>query len=115
MSTGLEASTVTPGRTAPDGSRTTPAIEACAAARAGARRTAHNVTTNQGPRGKRMAVAPFSCRCDAEYYPAERTAPPFALSLWPFALNFDRQRCPWAAGGGGGWGTNMMMVGNLGG
>ena len=32
MSTGLAASTVTPGSTAPDVSRTTPAIEACARA-----------------------------------------------------------------------------------
>ena len=30
MSAGLEASTVTPGRTAPDASVTTPAMEACA-------------------------------------------------------------------------------------
>src|SRR5918993_366953 len=35
ISTGLEASTVTPGRTAPDESRTTPAMDACAYAATG--------------------------------------------------------------------------------
>src|SRR5437867_3768452 len=35
MRTGLDASTVTPGRTAPDVSRTTPAMDACANATAG--------------------------------------------------------------------------------
>src|SRR4051812_13980675 len=37
MSAGLAASTVTPGRTAPDGSFTVPAIDACAWAATGAR------------------------------------------------------------------------------
>src|SRR4029453_2247096 len=32
MSTGLDASTVAPGKTAPDASRTTPAMDACARA-----------------------------------------------------------------------------------
>src|SRR5918995_6157780 len=40
ISTGLAASTMTPGSTAPDESRTTPAIEACAYAAAGVKITA---------------------------------------------------------------------------
>jgi hypothetical protein len=35
MSAGLDASTVTPGRTAPEASRTVPVIDACAKASAG--------------------------------------------------------------------------------
>ena len=56
MSTGLDASTVTPGRTAPDESRTTPVMEACANATAGtSRRSANaakpcrNLSMNQLP------------------------------------------------------------------
>src|SRR5688500_6777551 len=49
MSAGLAASTVTPGRTAPELSRTTPAIEACANAADGAATstaiTRHHVLT----------------------------------------------------------------------
>ena len=39
MSAGLDASTVTPGSTAPDASRTTPVMEACAKSAAGTIRT----------------------------------------------------------------------------
>ena len=39
MSAGLEASTVTPGRTAPDASRTVPVTDACASTRAGRSRS----------------------------------------------------------------------------
>ena len=49
MSAGLAASTVTPGRTAPELSRTTPAIDACANATDGAATstatTRHHVLT----------------------------------------------------------------------
>src|SRR4029453_6860675 len=44
IKTGLEASTVTPGNTAPEGSLTTPVIDACACASVGPR--ASNPTTN---------------------------------------------------------------------
>ncbi len=54
MSAGLAASTVTPGSTPPDASRTTPAIEAlsatCARAAAGASNMDHTTTTNQTER-----------------------------------------------------------------
>src|SRR5262245_59709317 len=53
MSAGLEASTVTPGMTAPDVSRTVPAIPVCAAASAGIAtthaRVTPSVTTILGP------------------------------------------------------------------
>src|SRR4029078_6383992 len=45
MSAGLEASTVTPGSTAPDASLATPAMEACAWAEEG--RSARQVNTNR--------------------------------------------------------------------
>src|SRR5262245_5210905 len=57
--TGLAASTVTPGRTAPDESRTMPAIEACANAADGTA-TAHASTTSALV-NPRIAV-PFRCR-----------------------------------------------------
>src|SRR5689334_10069583 len=60
MRAGLAASTVTPGSTAPDVSRTTPVIDACANATAGARHTAR---TNRHPRRTtRFIVAPFTYR-----------------------------------------------------
>src|SRR6187401_167822 len=45
MSAGLAASTVTPGKTAPDVSRTMPAIDACAKSEWGATRTLPNTAT----------------------------------------------------------------------
>src|SRR5262245_59926272 len=45
--TGLDASTVTPGRTAPEASRTTPAMVACARAAAGAATSARTKTMHR--------------------------------------------------------------------
>jgi hypothetical protein len=42
ISAGLDASTVTPGRTAPEESRTTPVIDACCARAAAGRKNADN-------------------------------------------------------------------------
>src|SRR5262245_1534249 len=49
---GLDASTVTPGNTAPDESRTVPVRDACANTQVGA--TRNNATTNQATPGARM-------------------------------------------------------------
>src|SRR4029450_9796055 len=49
--TGLAASTVTPGRTAPEVSRTTPVIAACANAAAG-----RSKTTNRAPTDRRAKI-----------------------------------------------------------
>jgi hypothetical protein len=57
MRTGLAASTVTPGRTAPDASLTTPAIDACAYAEAG--RTTSAVNRNKA-RLKRLISSPLN-------------------------------------------------------
>src|SRR5689334_8088511 len=59
MRAGLDASTVTPGRTAPEVSRTTPEIEACANATAGARQSAKN---RHPRRSTRFMVAPYAGR-----------------------------------------------------
>ncbi len=62
MSAGLAASTVTPGITAPEPSRTTPAIEACAYAMAGSRRRAVETRTNTRREGRYMGPSlPFEC------------------------------------------------------
>src|SRR5262245_22495385 len=56
MSEGLVASTVTPGRTPPDESFTTPASDACAYAEAGRVR---NQDSTINPRVKRCMRSPF--------------------------------------------------------
>src|SRR5687767_13125960 len=56
MSAGLAASTVTPGRTAPDASLTTPAIDACAYAIVGSTDSEQNTMTIRVAR--RIAKAP---------------------------------------------------------
>src|SRR5436190_18882921 len=58
ISTGLAASTVTPGRTAPDASFTTPAIDACAKADSGRARTIDR--TSRIRRDVRMQKTPLA-------------------------------------------------------
>ena len=60
ISTGLEASTVTPGRTAPESSVTTPAIEACAAAPAAVGNTTPTTRAARRNHFDRSGPAPVS-------------------------------------------------------
>src|SRR5688572_6124319 len=57
MSTGLVASTVTPGSTAPDGSVTTPVMAACANAAAGTSKTTSNTAADRLANA-RMGIPP---------------------------------------------------------
>src|SRR5688572_2240118 len=75
MSTGLLASTVTPGSTAPDASLTTPVMAACANAAAGTSKTTSNTAADRlanarigipPHRGVPVEITSVLCRMDTE-------------------------------------------------
>src|SRR5215217_3928255 len=73
MRTGLDASTVTPGRTAPDVSLTVPVMDACANTDAGSRKTTQASTcATRRARGFNRASLTREPRVDGLYYEQSR-------------------------------------------
>src|SRR4029453_17489286 len=92
MSAGLDASTVTPGRTAPEVSRTVPAIVACAVARAG-----NSITTaaTTNPLNVRMKLYPPCRHTDAARNPLRPTGYAKPQAVMPVIPKHWYPR-PWA-------------------